>query len=280
MSDPVCYNGTMNNNYAEIAFVLDRSGSMQSCREAAMNGFNLFLHEQQQAESLVKLTLVLFDDEYLVPINGLPAAEIIPLNDDSYIPRGSTALLDAIGRTIDDLGARLAALPEQDRPGQVIVAILTDGLENSSQSYTWQQIARAIKRQTEQYRWTFLFLGANQDAIATAAQMNIAAANAATYVADAAGLHASGSSLTRKVRGMRRLFAGVASVEEAQDAARAALRPRARGRRERAALEFVARNVPRTARVGIFPARARSFFGWSPFGIDRKVADAREPGSA
>ena len=104
-------------------------------------------------------------------------------------------------------------------PGQVIVAILTDGLENSSQNYTWQQIARAIKQQTEQYRWTFLFLGANQDAIATAAQMNIAAANAATYVADAAGLHASGSSLTRKVRGMRRLFAGVASVEEARDAA-------------------------------------------------------------
>jgi Mg-chelatase subunit ChlD len=218
MSDPVCYNGAMNNNYAEIAFVLDRSGSMQSCREAAMNGFNLFLHEQQQTESLVKLTLVLFDDEYLVPINGLPVAEIVPLNDDSYVPRGSTALLDAIGRTIDDLGARLAALPEQDRPGQVIVAILTDGLENSSQSYTWQQIARRIKQQTEQYRWTFLFLGANQDAIATAAQMNIAAANAAAYVADAAGLHASSSSLGRKVRGIRRCHEGTATIEELRDA--------------------------------------------------------------
>ena len=209
----------MNKNYTEIAFVLDRSGSMESCREAAMNGFNLFLREQQQAEGLVKLTLVLFDDEYLVPINGLPVAEIVPLNDDSYVPRGSTALLDAIGRTVDEQGARLSALPEPDRPAQVIVAILTDGLENSSQSYTWRQIARVIKQQTEQYRWTFLFLGANQDAIATAAQMNIAAANAATYVADAAGLHASSSSLTRKVRGMRRLFAGVASMEEARDAA-------------------------------------------------------------
>ena len=88
MSDPVCYNGAMNDNYAEIAFVLDRSGSMQSCREAAMNGFNLFLHEQQQTESLVKLTLVLFDDEYLVPINGLPVAEIRPAQRRQLCPAG------------------------------------------------------------------------------------------------------------------------------------------------------------------------------------------------
>ncbi|MGH8091931.1 MAG: vWA domain-containing protein [Chthoniobacterales bacterium] len=209
----------MKNHYSEIAFVLDRSGSMESCREAAIEGFNCFLQEQQTSEGLAKITLVLFDDEYLVPINALPAAEVLPLNNESYLPRGSTALLDAIGRTIDDLGARLAALPEQDRPGQVIVAILTDGLENSSQSYTWQKIARAIKHQTEQYRWTFLFLGANQDAIATAAQMNIAASNAANYVADAAGLRASSKSLKRKVLGLRRTMSGVASIEEARDAA-------------------------------------------------------------
>jgi hypothetical protein len=101
---------------------------------------------------------------------------------------------------------------------QVIVAILTDGLENSSQNYTWQQIAHAIRQQSEQYRWTFLFLGANQDAIATAAQMNITAANAAAYVADAAGLHASASSLARKVRALRRVSIGTASVEECHDA--------------------------------------------------------------
>jgi Mg-chelatase subunit ChlD len=209
----------MKNHYSEIAFVLDRSGSMEGCREAAIEGFNAFLHEQQQTEGLAKLTLILFDDEYLVPIDALPVAEILPLNDDSYVPRGSTALLDAIGRTIDELGARLAALPEQDRPGQVIVAILTDGLENSSQNCTWQEIARVIKQQTEQYRWTFLFLGANQDAIATAAQMNIAASNAATYVADAAGLHASSASLGRKVRAMRRVKGGRATMEETRDAA-------------------------------------------------------------
>ena len=138
-----------------------------------------------------------------MPIEALPVAEILSLNNDSFVPRGSTALLDAIGRTIDEMGARLAALPEEHRPGQVIVTILTDGMENSSQNYTWKEIARVIKQQTEQYRWTFLFLGANQDAIATAAQMSIAASNAASYVADAAGLHASAGSLTRKVRARR-----------------------------------------------------------------------------
>ena len=208
----------MKNHYSEIAFVLDRSGSMESCREAAIEGFNSFLQEQQRTEGLAKLTLILFDDEYLVPIDALPVAEILPLDNDSYVPRGSTALLDAIGRTIDELGARLASLPEQDRPVHVIVAILTDGLENSSQNYTWQQIADAIKQQSERYRWTFLFLGANQDAIATAAQMNIRAANAAAYVADAAGLHASSKSLARKVRALRRVSMGTASAEECHDA--------------------------------------------------------------
>lgn len=204
----------MNQNYTEIVFILDRSGSMNGCRDAAVEGFNSFLHEQQQTSGLAKLTLVLFDDEYLVPINALPVAELLPLTPNEFVPRGSTALLDAIGRTIDDLGARLAALAETERPAQVIVAIFTDGAENSSQKYTWRETARLIKQQTEQYRWTFLFLGANQDAIATAAQINIAAANAATYVADAAGLSASSASLGKKIRGLRRRAQGDATVEE------------------------------------------------------------------
>ncbi|MEO5717385.1 MAG: hypothetical protein ABIR29_02310 [Chthoniobacterales bacterium] len=208
----------MKNNYAEIAFVLDRSGSMDSCRDAAIDGFNRFLKEQQLVEGLAKLTLVLFDDQYLVPVSALPVAEVVALDNETYVPRGSTALLDAVGRTIDDLGARLAALPEEDRPGQVIVAILTDGLENSSQNHTWHQIAGAIKQQTEQYRWTFLFLGANQDAIATAAQMNIAAANAARYVHDEPGLRASGLAFGRKVRGLRNFQMPNATLEENADA--------------------------------------------------------------
>ncbi len=218
MSYPPWYNGGMKNNYAEIAFVLDRSGSMNICRDAAIEGFNRFLKEQQQVEGLAKLTLVLFDDEYLVPVNALPVAEVVPLDEETYVPRGSTALLDAIGRTIKELGTRLAALPEPDRPAQVIVAILTDGEENSSHNYTWHQLAAAIKRQTEEYRWTFLFLGANQDAIATAAQMNIAAANAASYVQDGPGLRASSRTFARKMSALRSFSMGNPTIEESHDA--------------------------------------------------------------
>lgn len=218
MSYPMRYGVAMNKNYAEIAFVLDRSGSMGSCQDAAIEGFNRFLLEQQQTEGLAKMTLVLFDDEYLVPVASVPVQEVVALTRETYVPRNCTALLDAIGKTIDDLGKRLAELPEQDRPGQVIVTILTDGLENASQTFTWKDIAAKIKHQSETYQWTFLFLGANQDAIATAAQMNISGANSATYVADGAGSKASMSSASKKVRAMRRQNIGCASEEDIKHA--------------------------------------------------------------
>lgn len=116
----------------EIAFILDRSGSMESCRDAAIDGFNQFLREQQQAKGSARLTLVFFDDEYVVPVSSIPIAEVVSLNRETYTTGNTTALLDAVGRTIDELGARLAAIGEPDRPGQIIVAILTDGLENAS----------------------------------------------------------------------------------------------------------------------------------------------------
>lgn len=209
----------MKNKYTEIAFVLDRSGSMEGCREAAIAGFNRFLSDQQKAPGLAKLTLVLFDDEYLIPVQSLPVQEVLPLDVDTYVPRGSTALLDAIAITIDDLGTRLDALPESARPSQVIVPILTDGYENASQRFGWKEVAARIKHQTSAYRWTFLFLGANQDAIATAAQINIPAADASAYVADAAGSRASHLSFSRKVRAMRAMNTGSATAAERADAA-------------------------------------------------------------
>ncbi|PYK91247.1 MAG: hypothetical protein DME40_07060 [Verrucomicrobia bacterium] len=207
-----------NAHYSEIAFVLDRSGSMKSCQQAAIEGFNQFLADQQKTDGLAKLTLVLFDDEYLVPISSIPVEEVVSLTDDTYQPRGCTALLDAIGQTIDDVGQRLAGLAEKDRPGQVIVAILTDGLENASQRFTWKEIAGKIKNQTDTYKWIFLFLGANQDAIATAANLSIAANNAANYVADAAGSKAGQAAFSRKMSALRRASMDSASVSERLDA--------------------------------------------------------------
>ena len=205
--------------YTEIAFILDRSGSMKSCQQAAIDGFNRFLADQQQIEGLAKLTLVLFDDEYCVPISSIPVQEIVPLTDDTYQPQGCTALLDAIGKTVDDLGLRLGALAEKDRPGQVVVAILTDGLENASQRFNWKEIAGKIKYQTDTYKWIFLFLGANQDAIATASNLSIAANNAANYVADTAGSRAGQAAFSRKMSALRRSSMDIASVSEKLDAA-------------------------------------------------------------
>src|SRR5436305_12518297 len=190
-----------NAHYSEIAFVLDRSGSMKSCQQAAIEGFNQFLADQQKTDGLAKLTLVLFDNQYLVPLRSIPVEEVVSVTDDTYQPRRCTALLDAIGQTIDNLGQRLAALAEKDRPGQVIVAILTDGLENASQRFTWKEIAGKIKHQSDTYKWIILILGANQDAIATAADLSIAASNAATYVADSPGSNATQSAVSRKMRG-------------------------------------------------------------------------------
>ena len=207
MSDRLEKNGRMNPNpnptLTEIAFVLDRSGSMSAVAQSAAAGFNEFLRDQQAAPGQARFTLVLFDDEYLVPAAAVPIAEMVPLDAGTYVPRGSTALLDAIGRTVDDLGRRLAATPAPERPAKVIVAILTDGYENASHRYSQQDIARRIRHQRDKYGWEFLFLGANQDAIATAAGMNIAAANAATFQADAAGARASFKSSSRKAAAMR-----------------------------------------------------------------------------
>lgn len=193
----------MNKNLTEIAFILDRSGSMQSVANAAIAGFNEFLREQQAAPGQARLTLVLFDNEYLVPVDNIPIAEVVRLNSDTYIPRASTALLDAIGETIQRIGKRLEQTPEAERPGQVIVPILTDGLENSSTQYTWKQISAMIRHQTEVYKWEFLFLGANQDAIATASNLSIAAGNAATYCADEIGTRTTQRATSRKATALR-----------------------------------------------------------------------------
>jgi len=208
----------MNKNITEIAFILDRSGSMDSCSQEAIAGFNHFLKEQQQVEGLARLTLVLFDNEYLVPVQSLPVQEVLPLNKRTFLPRGSTALLDAIGKTIDDLGSRLGELPEADRPGQVIVTIFTDGMENSSVHFDWREISQKIKHQTEVYRWLFLFLGANQDAIATAAQLSISSANSSSYSADGVGTRTTHSAISRKLKGLRKVSQGSATLQEMADA--------------------------------------------------------------
>ena len=188
----------------EIAFILDRSGSMDSVTESAISGFNQFLREQQKDEGAARLTLVLFDDEILVPADNLPICELIQLDTNSYVPRGSTALLDAIGKTIKRFRKRIKNTAKKNRPDNIIFAILTDGFENSSRKYSWDKISKMIRKRTKKDGWEFLFLGANQDAIATAAKINIGAHNSASFAASDSGVYSSQQAISRRVKALRK----------------------------------------------------------------------------
>ena len=211
---------TSASNWTEIAFILDRSGSMGSIAETAVAGFNELLTQQQQehAQTPVRMSLVLFNTGYKVPFASVPAPELPRLDMKTYDPDGGTALLDAIGRTIDETGARLAAMPETERPGKVIIAILTDGEENSSRTFTWAQISDKIRHQQEVYKWEFLFLGANQDAIATAARIHIGRHNSATFFQTDSGIRKSMRATSSNIR-ERKLRAACTDLSELVDLA-------------------------------------------------------------
>lgn len=194
----------MQENLTEIAYVLDRSGSMSPLVEDAIGGFNSFLAGQQAEPGRARFSLVLFDHEYLRVHDGADIQSIPRLDRTTYVPRGTTALLDAIGRTIDQLGARLAATPEADRPAKVIVAIFTDGLENASTDYSGTKIAEMIRHQQELYSWEFLFLAANQDAIASARAFSIPAANAFNVAATGEGVRNANLQLSQAVSDRRK----------------------------------------------------------------------------
>jgi hypothetical protein len=189
----------VNENLTEIACVVDRSGSMQSIASDAIGGFNAFLEQQKAFPGEAHFTLVLFDHEYDIVHRSADIQSVTPLDATTYIPRGTTALLDAVGRTIDDLGARLAQMPEAERPGKVIFAILTDGMENASRDYTLDRVSKMIEHQRAKYGWEFIFLAANQDAIATAGRMSIQAQDAINFDATGQGVRAAYQNLSSQV---------------------------------------------------------------------------------
>ena len=134
---------------------------------------------------------------------SLPEGMVEELNDVMYVPRGSTALLDAIGRTINSVGARLTGIEKKRRPYKVSVAILTDGEENSSQEMTLNKITEMINHQRDKYNWEFIFLAANQDAIQSGAAFGIHAKDAFNFTADAIGTQTAYKSMSRTVAGYR-----------------------------------------------------------------------------
>lgn len=184
---PVSTTGS-NENLSEIICIVDRSGSMEPIRNDAIGGFNAFVDDQQQLPGEANLTLILFDDNIKHLHDAVPVKSIEPLTRKTYIPRGRTALYDAIGYTIIKVSNRLAKQDDQSRPGKVIVSILTDGEENSSRKFNREKIARMIQDRQEKEGWIFYFLAANQDAFAAADQISISRYNTVSFKANASGV--------------------------------------------------------------------------------------------
>jgi uncharacterized protein YegL len=161
----------MRKDLTDITMVIDRSGSMQGIHTDAEGGINAFIETQRAEPGEVLLTLVQFDTEYEFVHRGVPIAQVPPFQ---LRPRGSTALLDAVGRAINETGARLAAMQETQRPGLVVFVIVTDGAENASREFSRAKIREMIEHQQSAYKWQFTFLAANQDAFAEGGSMGIA----------------------------------------------------------------------------------------------------------
>lgn len=189
----------MRPDYTEIAVVLDASGSMQSCVQATLGGFNKFIIDQCKEAGSAKLSLTQFNYKPTAKYTNIDIQDVPKLSRRNYKPSGGTALYDAIGVTIDALGESLSSMPESARPGKVIVVIITDGQENASVRYTGERIRLMIDHQKERYSWEFLFIGANQDAITEAAAIGIPMQSALTYAANDIGTQSAYSSFSRAV---------------------------------------------------------------------------------
>jgi len=189
----------MKNNYTDITMILDESGSMGHLREDVLGSFKTFIEEQSKVEGECMFTMVKFSNDLRIET----VKDIKEVGDLSYFPSGGTALLDAIGESIQLAGKRFKEMKEEDRPEKVIFVILTDGEENSSKEFTREKIFEMISEQESKYNWKFIYLGANQDAIAVGAQYNINQASSMTFNANSRSYGKAFSVVTSHVSAYR-----------------------------------------------------------------------------
>jgi hypothetical protein len=167
-----------NQTHTRLVFLLDRSGSMQSIKTDIIGGFEAFVDEQRAGEGLCTATLAQFDNEYEVVYRNIAVGQVPPL---ALFPRGSTALYDSMGKLITETAAEINGLAEADRPGTVIVGIMTDGLENASREWHRQDIKALVEQQTNDHGWEFFYMGADQDAVEVGTGLGVKAEQAITY---------------------------------------------------------------------------------------------------
>lgn len=185
-----------NPEYRHIIVIVDRSGSMRACREPTETGINELFDGQAAEDGPGTASLYQFDTEHELVFEHVPLAEVPRYR---LVPRGATALLDAVGFAFAREGEWLASLPEEERPGTVVAVIATDGMENSSREYDRGQIRAAIWHQQEVYSWQILFIGANMDAVQVATSYGIPGAQAMTFRVTDTGVRSSYRSLNRAI---------------------------------------------------------------------------------
>jgi hypothetical protein len=195
----------VNPDYTHLAVILDRTGSMESIRDDTIGGFNAFLNEQKQQPGKATLTLVQFDsqDLYEVIHQVKTINEVPELTKETYVPRATTPLLDAIGRGINDLEKCLADMKENDRPSKVVFAVIRDGQENASREFRRDQILKMINEKEKQYGWQFVFLSADLDAINDAMDHGFQAKAAMAFDPTSAGVKNAFASVSQNISNYR-----------------------------------------------------------------------------
>ncbi len=175
------------NALTELVFILDRSGSMSGLESDTIGGYNSLLEKQKQEPGEALVTTVLFDDKAELLHDRLNLKEILPMTEKEYFVRGTTALLDAVGLTINKVVEQTRRTPKELQPQHTLFVITTDGMENASREFNYEKVRRMIEHQQERYNWEFLFLGANIDAVSAAEQFGIGEDKAVNYHADVQG---------------------------------------------------------------------------------------------
>lgn len=183
----------------EILVITDRSGSMGGLVNDVIGGYNKFIEEQRAVPGEARVTYTQFDNQYEVVYAGKPLQDVPPLDKFTYVPRGTTSLLDAIGRTLNEQGKRIAA---EQWAELVVVCIITDGEENSSREYTTERV-KEMTAHAEKNGWKFVYLGANQDAFAVSRSLGMMNAMAMNYVPTSTGTHQAYNITSSTVRSLR-----------------------------------------------------------------------------
>lgn len=204
----------MKTNLTELVFILDRSGSMGGLESDTIGGFNSMLKKQQAEPGECRITTVLFDNQYEVLHDRIDIKAVSPITEREYFVRGNTALLDAIGKTINKIGAVQKNTAEGYRADKVLFVITTDGMENASREFDYAKIKSMIERQKSKYSWEFIFLGANIDAVDVADRFGIARNRAQNFHNDSEGIELNYSVVSEAVTAFR---AAPASAKLADD---------------------------------------------------------------